>query len=145
MKTLIFSRGFSKTFTLTLNANFLRRLLSLLLLVVVVPLLSFRPSLTSTLTIPAGQQFQLGGGQLLGFKVVAKNTGPVSIQARELTGKGVVLERGTLAPWHPGTGPESRTKLRGWLAGVVTQQQYPGRYRESSGNRFQHQQSEHGL
>jgi len=78
--------------------SLLRRLLGLLLLAVVVPLFSFRPSLTSTLTIPAGQQFQLGGGQLLGFTVVGKNIGPVPIQARELTSKGVVLERGTLAP-----------------------------------------------
>ena len=72
-----------------------------LLLLALLPLLAFRGegvALTSTLTIPAGQQFQLGGGQLLGFKVVGKNVGPVPIQARELTSKGVVLERGTLAP-----------------------------------------------
>ena len=98
MNTSIFRRISSGRFALPVNANLLRRFLSVLLLVVVVPLLSFRPSLTSTLSIPAGQQFQLGGGQLLGFKVAAKNTGPVSIQARELTSKGAVLERGTLAP-----------------------------------------------
>ena len=76
----------------------LRRLLALLLLAAAGPLASFRPALTSTLTIPAGQQFQLGGGQVLGFTVAAKNAGPVPIQARELTSKGAVLERGTLAP-----------------------------------------------
>ena len=70
-------------------------------LLALLPLLAFRgggDALVSTLSIPAGQQFQLGGGQLLGFKVVGKNVGPVAIQARELTSKGAVLERGTLAP-----------------------------------------------
>ncbi len=74
------------------------RMLGLSLLLLIVPLLSFRPALTSTLGIPAGQQFQLGGGQLLGFTVAGENVGPVPIQARELTSKGAVLERGTLAP-----------------------------------------------
>lgn len=81
-----------------LMAKSLRRLLSLFLLIGASSSLSFRPALTSSLTIPAGQQFQLGGGQLLGFTVAAKNAGPVAIVVRELTGKGAVLERGTLAP-----------------------------------------------
>ena len=76
----------------------LRLFFGLLLLIGGAGLPAFRPALTSSLTIPAGQQFQLGGGQLLGFAVAAKNAGPVAIVVRELTGKGAVLERGTLAP-----------------------------------------------
>ena len=55
------------------------------------------PAPLSRLLIPAGQQFQLGGGQARAFRFVGRNVGPVAVQVRELLADGRVVERGTVA------------------------------------------------
>lgn len=56
------------------------------------------PAPRSRLLIPAGQQFQLGGGQLRNFRFVGKNVGPVAVQVRELVADGRTVERGVVVP-----------------------------------------------
>lgn len=73
--------------------------LLLALLMLVAPLWAAVPLVPrSRLLIPAGQQFQLGGGQAKSFQFIGKNVGLVAVQVRELLPDGRVMERGTVVP-----------------------------------------------
>jgi len=54
--------------------------------------------LRSQVKIEVGKQFELGGGQLLGFRVEADNVGPVAVEIKEKTANGRVEMKGTLPP-----------------------------------------------
>ncbi len=70
------------------------------LLVVAVPLLACSPTglngLRSQVRIEVGKQFELGGTQLLGFRVEAHNVGPVAVEIKERTTNGRVMSLGVL-------------------------------------------------
>lgn len=59
----------------------------------------------SSLFVPVGQQFRLGGGQPRGFTVTGKNVGPVPVEVVEQPATGAAHSRGQLAPGQ-------RTQLR---------------------------------
>ena len=54
--------------------------------------------LRSQVRIEVGKQFELGGGQLLGFRVEADNAGPVAVEIKEKTADGRIRIKGTLQP-----------------------------------------------
>lgn len=55
--------------------------------------------ITSNLQIEAGQTFELGGGQVGGFTVTGRNTGPVAVEVlAKAEGAQAGVSRGTLAP-----------------------------------------------
>ena len=66
------------------------------------PLLSCSPAglngLRSQVRIEVGKQFELGGKQLLGFRVEANNVGPVAVEVKELTKSGNTTSLGVIAP-----------------------------------------------
>ena len=66
------------------------------------PLLACSPSglnsLSSQVKIDVGKQFELGGTQLLGFRVAAHNVGPVAVEIKERTANGRVMSVGLLQP-----------------------------------------------
>ena len=72
------------------------------LLALAVPLLACSPTglngLRSQVKIEVGKQFELGGKQLLGFRVEAHNVGPVAVEIKELTAAGRVTSFGLLQP-----------------------------------------------
>ena len=72
------------------------------LLTLAVPLLACSSSgingLRSQVKIEVGKQFELGGKQLLGFRVEAHNVGPVAVEIKELTQAGRVTSFGLLQP-----------------------------------------------
>jgi hypothetical protein len=49
-------------------------------------------------SIEFGKQFELGGKQLLGFRVEAHNVGPVAVEIKERTANGRVMSVGLLPP-----------------------------------------------
>jgi hypothetical protein len=65
---------------------------------VVASLFSSCSSYTSDLSIPVRQTFALGGDQPGAFRVAAKNKGAVAVAVAERSAKGLVTERGHLAP-----------------------------------------------
>ena len=73
-----------------------------LVLLLAAPLLACSPaginSLHSQVGIEVGKQFELGGRQLLGFRVAAHNVGPVAIEIKERTSNGRVMSVGLLQP-----------------------------------------------
>ena len=54
--------------------------------------------LRSQVKIEVGKQFELGGKQLLGFRVEAHNVGPVAVEIKEITQAGRVTSFGLLQP-----------------------------------------------
>lgn len=54
--------------------------------------------LRSQVKIEVGKQFELGGKQLLGFRVEAHNVGPVAVEIKEVTQAGCVTSFGLLQP-----------------------------------------------
>jgi hypothetical protein len=60
-------------------------------------------SLNSDLLIEPGKQFALGGGQPGAFRVVARNTGPVSVEIKERPRGGGIFGKATLAPGQRAT------------------------------------------
>ncbi|WP_051719188.1 DoxX family protein [Hymenobacter sp. IS2118] len=54
--------------------------------------------LRSQVSIEVGKQFELGGTQLLGFRVAAHNVGPVAVEIKEVTSGGQVVSVGVLPP-----------------------------------------------
>lgn len=74
----------------------------LVLLLLAAPLLACSSlgfsSLTSQVKIEVGKQFELGGTQLLGFRVAAHNVGPVAVEIKERTAKGQIISVGVLQP-----------------------------------------------
>ena len=54
--------------------------------------------LRSQVKIEVGKQFELGGTQLLGFRVEAHNVGPVAVEIKEVTQTGCVTSFGLLQP-----------------------------------------------
>ena len=54
--------------------------------------------LRSQVKIEVGKQFELGGKQLLGFRVEAHNVGPVAVEIKERTTGGRVMSLGLLQP-----------------------------------------------
>ena len=72
------------------------------LLLITAPLLACSPAgingLRSQVRIDVGKQFELGGGQLLGFRVEADNAGPVAVEIKEKTSDGRIRLKGTLQP-----------------------------------------------
>ncbi len=72
------------------------------LLVLAAPLLACSSSgfngLRSQVSIEVGKQFELGGKQLLGFRVEAHNVGPVAVEIKERTANGRVMSVGLLQP-----------------------------------------------
>ena len=72
------------------------------LVVVAVPLLACSPlgpnGLRSQVSIEVGKQFELGGAQLLGFRMEAHNVGPVAVEIKERTTSGRVTSLGLLRP-----------------------------------------------
>ena len=72
------------------------------LLALAAPLLACSSSglngLRSQVRIEVGKQFELGGKQLLGFRVEAHNVGPVAVEIKELTSAGRVTSFGLLQP-----------------------------------------------
>ena len=59
----------------------------------------------SSLFVPVGQQFRLGGGQPGGFEVAGQNVGPVPVEVLEQPANGAARSWGQLAPGQ-------RTRLR---------------------------------
>ncbi|RSK29549.1 hypothetical protein [Hymenobacter metallilatus] len=59
--------------------------------------------ITSNLFIEPGKQFALGGGQLGGFRVEARNVGKVPIEIKERPRGGGIFGKATLAPGARGT------------------------------------------
>ena len=72
------------------------------LLALAAPLLACSSSglngLRSQVKIEVGKQFELGGKQLLGFRVEAHNVGAVAVEIKELTAAGRVTSFGLLQP-----------------------------------------------
>ena len=72
------------------------------LLLMAAPLLACSPAgingLRSQVRIDVGKQFELGGGQLLGFRVEADNAGPVAVEIKKKTSDGRIRIKGTLQP-----------------------------------------------
>jgi len=72
------------------------------LLVLAAPLLACSSSgfngLRSQVRIEVGKQFELGGKQLLGFRVEAHNVGSVAVEIKERTANGRVMSVGLLQP-----------------------------------------------
>ena len=86
-----------------IQALFFWRLQSgIVLLLLAAPLLACSPSglnsLSSRVKIDVGKQFELGGTQLLGFRVAAHNVGPVAVEMMERTSGGRVMSVGLLQP-----------------------------------------------
>ena len=81
---------------------FWRLQVGVVLLLLAAPLLACSPaginSLHSQVGIEVGKQFELGGRQLLGFRVAAHNVGPVAIEIKERTSNGRVMSVGVLQP-----------------------------------------------
>ncbi len=77
------------------------------LLLVAAPLLACSPSgingLRSQVRIDVGKQFELGGEQLLGFRIEAVNAGPVAVEIKEKTSDGQTKLKGTLEPGQKST------------------------------------------
>ena len=73
-----------------------------LAIALLLPLLACSPTglngLRSQVRIEVGKQFELGGKQLLGFRVEADNTGPVAVEIKEKTTDGRIKLKGTLQP-----------------------------------------------
>ena len=76
--------------------------LGIVLLLLAVPLLACSPSglngLRSQVSIEVGKQFELGGTQLLGFRVEAHNVGLVAVEIKERNSNGRVMSVGLLQP-----------------------------------------------
>ena len=74
------------------------------LIILAAPLLACSPTglngLRSQVKIEVGKQFELGGKQLLGFRVEAHNVGPVAVEVKERTTGGRVTSLGLLQPGH---------------------------------------------
>ena len=74
----------------------------LVLLLLAAPLLACSSAgingLRSQVRIEVGKQFELGGKQLLGFRVAAHNVGPVAVEIKERTSNGRVMSVGLLQP-----------------------------------------------
>ena len=72
------------------------------LLLLVAPLLACSPSgingLRSQVKIEVGKQFELGGRQLLGFRVAAHNVGSTAVEIKERTSNGRSMSVGLLQP-----------------------------------------------
>lgn len=72
------------------------------LLALTAPLMACSPSglngLQSQVSIEVGKQFELGGKQLLGFRVEAHNVGPVAVEIKEITANGRATSFGLLQP-----------------------------------------------
>ena len=72
------------------------------LITLAAPLLACSPTglngLRSQVKIEVGKQFELGGKQLLGFRVEAHNVGPVAVEIKEITAGGRVTSFGLLQP-----------------------------------------------
>jgi hypothetical protein len=81
---------------------FCRLHLGLMVLLLAAPLLACSPAglngLRSQVSIEAGKQFELGGRQLLGFRVAAHNVGPVAVEIKERAADGRVMSVGLLQP-----------------------------------------------
>lgn len=81
---------------------FCRLQLGVVLLLLAAPLLACSPSgingLRSQVKIEVGKQFELGGRQLLGFRVAAHNVGPSAVEIKERTSNGRVMSVGLLQP-----------------------------------------------
>lgn len=81
---------------------FCRLQLGVVLWLLAAPLLACSPTgingLRSQVKIEVGKQFELGGRQLLGFRVAAHNVGPVAIEIKERTSNGRVMSVGLLQP-----------------------------------------------
>ncbi len=54
--------------------------------------------LRSQVSIEVGKQFELGGTQLLGFRMEAHNVGPVAVEIKERTTGGRIMSLGLLQP-----------------------------------------------
>lgn len=82
--------------------SFCRLQLGVVLLLLAAPLLACSPTgltgLRSQVSIEVGKQFELGGTQMLGFRVAAHNVGPVAIEIKERTSNGRVVSVGLLQP-----------------------------------------------
>ena len=74
----------------------------IVLLLLAAPLLACSSAglngLRSQVKIEVGKQFELGGTQLLGFRVAAHNVGPVAVEIKERTPNGRVISVGLLQP-----------------------------------------------
>ena len=72
----------------------------LAVLVLATPLRAATPPAASRsrLLIPAGQQFELGGGQAREFRFVGENVGPVAVQVYEMMADGRSIARGIVVP-----------------------------------------------
>ena len=82
--------------------SFYRLHLGVVLLMLAAPLLACSSvginGLRSQVRIEVGKQFELGGRQLLGFRVAARNVGPVAVEIKERTSNGWVMSVGLLQP-----------------------------------------------
>ena len=80
----------------------LKKLLASLPLLAVVALMACSSAglngLRSQVRIEVGKQFELGGKQLLGFRVEAQNVGPVAVEIKEESAAGRVTSFGLLQP-----------------------------------------------
>ena len=102
MKHYVFSAQDSPRFAAGCFGGWLRRYCRLLLAVLVLatPLRAATPPAASRsrLLIPAGQQFELGGGQAREFRFVGENVGPVAVQVYEMMADGRSIARGIVVP-----------------------------------------------
>ena len=101
MKHYFFLAQGSPRFAAGCFGDLLRRYFRLLLavLVLAMPLRAATPPAPrSRLLIPAGQQFELGGGQAREFRFVGENVGPVAVQVFEMMADGRTVARGVVAP-----------------------------------------------